>query len=266
MTAATAAEPTCAHDVDTYTTTGIQRQEWPEGTRSAPILATLEQAWAAIRRRHPEVPDVVMVLASGSDGAPSGWLKLGHFAAMRWETGGDTPMPEVFVGGEGLARGPVQVLGTLLHEATHALAHARGVKDTSRQGRYHNQRFAELARQLGLDVAQIGSIGWSDTSVTDETAAEYAATIAELAEALTIYRRSESAVFTTPGDDDGDGITGGGDTARGPRRPRNPAGGRPSNNGVSCRCDCGRRIRVAPSVLDVGPITCGACGAPFQPA
>ena len=41
-------------------------------------------------------------------------------------------LPEVFVGDEGLARGPADVLGTLLHEAAHALADVRGIKDTSR--------------------------------------------------------------------------------------------------------------------------------------
>jgi hypothetical protein len=204
-----------------------------------------------------------MVLASGSDGAPSGWLKLGHFAAMRWETGDESPMPEVFVGGEGLARGPVDVLGTLLHEAAHALAHARGVKDTSRQGRYHNQRYAELARQLGLDVQQAKTIGWSNTTVPDETAVEYASSIAELAQALTIYRRSEAALTGATGDDE---TTGGGDTVRGPRRPSGPKGGRSNGNGLVCRCDCGRRIRLARSVLDAGPITCGVCNAAFQPA
>jgi hypothetical protein len=35
---------------------------------------------------------------------------------------------------EGLARGPAEKLATLLHEAAHALAHVRGMKDTFRQG------------------------------------------------------------------------------------------------------------------------------------
>lgn len=32
-----------------------------------------------------------------------------------------------------------------------------------------------------------------------------------------------------------------------------------------CVCDCGRRIRVAPTVLAAGPITCGICGTDFTP-
>jgi len=30
-------------------------------------------------------------------------------------------------------------------------------------------------------------------------------------------------------------------------------------------CVCGRRIRVAPTVLAAGPITCGICGTDFVP-
>ena len=55
------------------------------------------------------------------------------------------------ISGEGLRRTAHDVLGTLLHEAAHALAHARGIKDTSRQGRYHNKHFKTLAEELGLD-------------------------------------------------------------------------------------------------------------------
>ena len=35
------------------------------------------------------------------------------------------------------------VIGIVLHEAAHGVASTRGIKDTSRQGRYHNRRFAE---------------------------------------------------------------------------------------------------------------------------
>ena len=93
-----------------------------EGAISAPMVAALENAWAAIRARHPQIPAVVMVLGAGSVGTGGG-LRLGHFAAMRWAEpdqpdnepggGGTGPvrLPEVFVGGEGLARGPADGSG-----------------------------------------------------------------------------------------------------------------------------------------------------------
>jgi len=119
-------------------------------------------------------------------------LNLGHFAAGRWQlTSPEQPSDraEVLVSGEDLQRGPVDVLGTLLHEAAHSLAYARKVSDTSRQGRYHNRRYATLAGELGLEVAHRQPIGWSSTSVPELTAARYAEALAELAGAPALWRR-----------------------------------------------------------------------------
>ena len=202
------------------------------------LVAALEHAWTAIRRHHPEVPQVVIVVASGSD-PRSRRLNLGHFAAGRWQlTDQATDRAEVLVSGEGLQRGPVDVLGTLLHEAAHGLAYARKIGDTSRQGRYHNRRYATLARELGLDVAHLDPIGWSATSVSEQTATRYAAVLAKLAEALVLWRRAERT---------------------------SPAGPGRSRNALACTCACGRRIRVARSVLELAPILCGGCAQPFKP-
>ncbi|GAA1840913.1 hypothetical protein GCM10009836_20310 [Pseudonocardia ailaonensis] len=146
------------------------------------MIRALERAWSAIRARHPEIPAVVIVVGAGSGTGPE--LKLGHFAAMRWgadpdETAADglkpDRLPEVFVGGEGLARGPADVLATLLHEAAHALAHVRGIKDTSRQGRWHNAKFKALAEELGIAVTKDPKIGWSPTTLHNEMRRSYAA-------------------------------------------------------------------------------------------
>jgi hypothetical protein len=131
-----------------------------DGTASL-LVAALEHTWQTIRTRHPELPQAVLVVASGAEGKR---LNLGHFAPHRWHVQG-ADRHEVLVGGEGLQRGPLEVLGTLLHEAAHGLAQARGVQDTSRQGRYHNRRYATLARELGLEVASVQPIGWSATTV-----------------------------------------------------------------------------------------------------
>ena len=115
----------------------------------SPILKVLEDTWMEIRRRHPEIPLAVIVIASGTDGKQT---RLGHHAPGRWNVAGEQ-RAEVMISGEGLRRGAPGVLGTLLHEAAHALADARGIKDTSRQGRYHNTHFKNLAGELGLVTA-----------------------------------------------------------------------------------------------------------------
>jgi hypothetical protein len=198
------------------------------------LVAALEQVWAAIRWQHPEVPRAMLVVASGGMGSR---LKWGHFAAGRWQVA-DAACPEVLVSGEGLDRPAREVLGTLLHEAAHGLAHTRRVADTSRGGRYHNRRFKQLAEELGLQVAEVNPIGWSRTTVPDPTAARYAAVLGLLAERLVAWRRREQHA----------GAAGGG-----------------SRNLLACACACPRRIRVAPATLAAVAIVCDACGAAFTP-
>jgi hypothetical protein len=205
----------------------------PDETASL-LVAALEHAWTTIRQRHPEVPEAVLVVASGSGGKR---VNLGHFAPHRWQVNG-SDHHEVLVGGEGLHRGPTEVLGTLLHEAAHGLAQARNVQDTSRQGRYHNRRYATLARELGLDVTQVKPVGWSATTVPDHTAAAYAGKLEELAAALVLWRRQEHRLGT----------------------------GARSRNLLAAACGCGRRIRAAKATLAEAPILCAACAQPFEPA
>jgi hypothetical protein len=204
------------------------------GNAASGLVAALERAWTPIRARHPQVPEVVMAVASGSAGR-RGELKLGHFAERRWRVA-TAERPELFVGGEGLAAGAVEVLGTLLHEAAHGLAASRGVQDTSRQGRYHNRRYATLAGELGLTVGTAGSRGWTTTAVPAETTTAYAAVVDDLGRALVLWRRAE-----------------------------HPGRGKPTRNLLAAVCPRGRRIRAARSTLAQAAVLCGRCGGPFQP-
>jgi hypothetical protein len=198
------------------------------------LVAALEHTWQRIRTHHSDVPEAVLVVASGAEGKR---LHLGHFAPHRWQVNG-ADRHEVLVGGEGLQRGPVDVLGTLLHEAAHGLAQARSIADTSRQGRYHNRRYAALARELGLEVTNLQPIGWSATTVPEQTTAVYGDQLADLAAALVLWRRQEHR--TGPGSR--------------------------SRNLLAASCGCGRRIRVAKTTPAEAPILCAACQQPFQPA
>ncbi|WP_417512528.1 hypothetical protein [Microbacterium sp.] len=202
-------------------------------TVTAPLVEAIEAAWAAIQDAHNDVPEVVVTLGSGSSAKG---LTLGHFAADRWVRGEDA-VHELFVGGEGLARGGSDVMGTLIHEAAHAAAQARGIKDTSRQGRYHNQQFRAIAESFGLTIEHDPKLGWSTTTLPQASAARYAATIAALDAAITAHRRAE--VHTANG------------------------GRKSSNNGAAATCGCGRKVRASLAVLDAGPILCGLCGDEF---
>jgi curved DNA-binding protein CbpA len=197
------------------------------------ILKILEETWLEIRRWHPEIPPAVIIIASGTDGKQA---RLGHHAPGRWNVAGEQ-RTEIMISGEGLRRTPSEVLATLLHEAAHALAHERGIKDTSRQGRYHNKQFKTCAEELGLTVTHDDRTGWSASTITPLTQAAYARQLGALAEAMTLWRHGE--------------------TTTGPTARRN-------TNLLAAVCPCGRSIRVAASTLAEAPITCQACDGDFH--
>lgn len=201
------------------------------------VVDAVEAAWTAIRTRHPELPAVVAIIASGSPAKAGQPMKWGHFATRRWQAGTDRH-PELLVSGEGLNRSAAEVFTTLLHEAAHGLADARGIKDTSRQGRWHNKKFADLATELGMTTTKDDKLGFSPCQLTEITAARYRATIDTLSQALTLYRHPET--FDTK------------------ERTNN-------NNGQAVECECPRKLRVSNTVFEAGPIWCPLCGEYFLP-
>lgn len=234
MTAPTLPPPAGAGQTTDLTRTC---QNDAEGFTSVALIAALEQAWAAIRTRHPEVPAAVVVVGSGSPAKASQSMKWGHFDAHRWQAGTDR-LPEVLISGEGLRRPATEVFTTLLHEAVHGLADTRGIKDTSRQGRWHNKHFARLAAELGMSTRRDDKLGYSPCTLTEVTTGHYQPVIDTLATVL-----------------------------RGWRHPNLPDTKErtTNNNGHACLCDCGRKLRVSVSTFDDGPILCAACGSAFLP-
>lgn len=159
--------------------------------RTSPLVAALETCWSRLRADVPEIPDVVFVLASGTDGLPPGNLKRGHWAPMRWRVGGEL-RHEVFIAGEGCRDGADRVLATTLHEAAHALAFVRGIEEVSRRGAYHNRRFKALAEELGLVCSQDPRLGWSPTLLSADGRNRWAKEVQLLEEAVSPgYRRRE---------------------------------------------------------------------------
>ena len=245
----------CGHD---------RTQDYREhGSR---IIAALEHAWAAIQDQHPDVPDVVIVTGAGSNqkGTPEGYRLRGHHWPERWVLDGqDQPRaPELFIAGELLSAGGRAVVEVMLHEAAHALATRRGIKDTSAAGnRYHNKRFVALAAELGLRGPDVPDkiTGWSNCTLTGQEAYD---AYADVAAGIDGARLPFLADLASPG------RPGGRRWRRGPgrRRPGTPAkrGGRR----VAAECACQpepRRLQLTPKQIEDGPIMCGLCCAPFEP-
>ena len=240
------------------TTAALSQPTQTDGASSA-FVAALEQVWAEITRRHPDVPPVIVTVGAGSIRARPGSLILGHYAAARWQPAdpgtGREAIAELFIGGEGLRLGAVEVLGTLLHEAAHGVASTRKVKDTSRRGAYHNSRYKLLAEELGLQIDRDPTIGWSLTTVPAATIEAYADQVAQLRAAIRHVRQSE---YAPPAPAPGDGS-----------KEADPAnadetGASRSAPTYLCACPTPRRLRMARTVYEQAPVLCGACLEPFQ--
>jgi hypothetical protein len=207
--------------------------------------------------------------------------RWGRFGAERWVQGRPQPAatptaghdakldlrpnrkPELFVAGECFAEGAEHTLTTILHEAAHALAYVRQVQDTSRQGKYHNRRFVQLAAELGLawpSGAKAHPVsGFSDVRVSDPARAAYTDTITDREAAILLhldtFKRPRLAGTGQAGTDP----DGSGGAAEG-------AGGRTFNRAkLVCACYPERSIRVSPKQAARGPILCGTCGKEFLP-
>ncbi len=210
------------------------------------VVSACEAAWSDIQEHHPELPDVVVVLGTGVERGRL--VKLGHWWGGRWLADGEV-RGEVLLAGEALHLSADKVFEVLLHEAAHGINAARGVKDTSRGGRYHNQRFAETAREVLLHVRAMPPYGLAATTLADAAVERYTSTIERLGDAIRIARQLERGV--------GVGAGAGGDDGTAPGESK-------TKTALAASCGCGRKLRMAPSVLARGPVICGVCGGEFS--
>ncbi|MGH2895188.1 MAG: hypothetical protein ACRDPM_18250 [Solirubrobacteraceae bacterium] len=150
-------------------------------------------------------------------------------------------LSEVSITDDALAAGPVGVLSTLLHEASHTVCERREIKGTSRQGRYHNARFKVVGEELGLQGEQRDPLfGWSLVTATPATAALYSKSVAQLATAFAWEPRHRSAAA---------------ERSRGRRLPA----------GAVLGCGCGKRQRAAGRALRPRAVICGSCRTHLEP-
>lgn len=265
-------------------TGGIPAQAQPDepaapvpGEHGSRTIKALEAAWEAIRTVHPEVPHVVMITGQGRQ--PRG-VKWGHFGADLWTVKGNgkRKAPELFAGGELLALGGRKTVETLLHEASHAVAHVRDVKDTSSDYRYHNKRFVAIAEELGLQGPERPDPvrGWNNCAITDATAQRYTDAIEALNAAQLPYLHDPVAI-----------VLGGGDpTTLDPTGEDDPDEEKPSqpkkrgNTRFLIVCQCteegkngpqpARRIQISRKSWmaggEDGGLMCRVCRKPFEPA
>jgi hypothetical protein len=172
-------------------------------------------------------------------------------------------------------------------EIATVYAKARNIEDTSRQGRWHNGKFAALAEAMGLRAIRHKTIGHV-TEIRPGTVTDYADVLADLASALVLYRVNETRWVRpraprprAPEPDIG---------IDGPMAPRpilpspgigdderadlaDETGGATltvtlvpvdTKNGLVGMCGCGRKLRGSVSAWKGGAVLCATCNQPFQ--
>lgn len=91
----------------------------------------------------------------------------GHFTPWKsWTTAKDGEQigqVEINLGAETLNRPIENTVATMIHECVHYYCYLHNIKDTSRNGSYHNKRFKAEAEKRGLTISYDGRIGWSIT-------------------------------------------------------------------------------------------------------
>lgn len=93
----------------------------------------------------------------------------GHFETIpMWKDIDGHERYEINLNSEYITRPIEQVLATMIHEYTHYYCQVNGIKDTSRNGVYHNRRFKEEAEKHMIKIDYDSRIGFSPTSPTDE--------------------------------------------------------------------------------------------------
>jgi hypothetical protein len=218
------------------------------------------------RRRQDQLPglvetlqDRVLFTSGGTSRRACGW-----FQASAWQHGSQA-IHEVFVNAafdnhkDPSVSVAEDVLVTLAHEGCHVFADANSIKDTSRNGSYHNLRFAEIALQIGLDVERDEQIGHCTPRLSAWARAEYVDLVANLDRGLIIARRSASAEPATETGERGNAAPGG--------RLEPPTPTTSKYVFATCRCRTGRghvTIRVARGSWRPGLVRCGACDAMFE--
>lgn len=115
-----------------------------------------------------ELVKPVITVQTDERNKTNGWWSQGKV----WrENADDDGEHELNMTAQQLHRPINEIAATLIHEMCHQYATVHEMKDTSRSGNYHNKLFKKIAETHGLKVECVAKIGWSHTTLTDETAA-----------------------------------------------------------------------------------------------
>lgn len=154
----------------------------------------------------------------------------GHVSVYKiWKRNDGEEQHELNIGAGTLSRPIENLVATMMHEMCHLYNMKHNIKDTSRNGAYHNKAFRDCATTHGLLISHDSSIGWSITEPA-ENLIEY---IIEKGWDEIHMNRQEG--FSIGGGNGGKGTAG-------------PIGKRPTSTRKLQCPNCGNSVRATKSV------------------
>lgn len=199
----------------------------------------MEKAWRALRTIHPEIPDAVLTFVN----AQSRRRMLGYFAQSAWKIKRGAAH-EIAISPQ-LIHEPKDLVGTMLHEAAHAVLHEAGKGGgIGSTPYYHTKEFRDQCVEFGLECVFLNSrYGWALTQwPISGPATIYKKTITDLRRALPAGTGSAKRTR----------ISGG----------KQPESG---HTKITCGCAGGKRVLyVNKTMLLEGGVTCSICGKEFK--
>lgn len=225
-----------------------------EAVRMSRITQGIERAFDEIRKHVPEVRRAIFTVYLNQARAVRGYYWQDSWRRVS-KDGETRTWDEIHISSHLLAEGTTSVLRTLLHEAVHSLAVARKIQDTSRQNRYHNEKFKNLAVELGLQVHKpkkgedLWQYGWQTPGIEPDEI-----TVGRWRKALVILDDAVLAAQDLPWM-----IQLGGAGRHAPKRRTIKRTGL-----LKLTCGCGHIIRASTKVRDLAIVGCEDCGELFD--
>ncbi|MDX2794013.1 hypothetical protein [Streptomyces scabiei] len=200
-----------------------------------PLLQALDALWGRIRSELPELPHAHIALSTKTP--------TSDHSHSRWGIGDDGYLTGLVISTQTLSAGAVATVEYFRHEAAHVLCWRRGISETTMRGIYHNARFRVIAEEAGLhwgDRPHVQGKGFHDPKMTPEVLARHAEDITALEEILPTVLPS----LTPP-----------------------PSSSSQRARRLMLTCECvpePRKLWMARTVAELGPVSCEICGKRFE--
>ena len=197
------------------------------------VIKELHKAFDCLNKEFykNELPKVIITIQSKGKRNALGWFTTGKV----WEDGTQSKH-EINISAEYVDREFIDIMKTMHHEMIHLYCTVNNVKDTSRNGTYHNANFKRVSEEHGFyyrEDAFDKKYGWTFSTLTDETVNKI--------EKFGL----DKTVFSLKRHDFG---------ATGDKEKK-------KSNIIKWQCGCGQIVRSSKDGLN---IFCGDCGTKFE--